>query len=189
MNSSETGLTQAERAYVRGLLQDSENEFLRLTAGLTESQWSWKAGPGCWSVQQIAEHVVLGEKAMLAKIAEALAGPPDADWEERDTRKTKFLGRVLPDRSRKATAPASLEPRCHWTRAETLDRYQQGRARTLQLIDQADQPMKDRSAKHPFPVFDMLNAYQWLLYIPLHNARHNQQIAEVLAKAVKEAVP
>jgi hypothetical protein len=26
----------------------------------------------------------------------------------------------------------------------------------------------------------MLNAYHWLLYIPLHNARHNQQIAEAL---------
>ena len=32
---------------------------------------------------------------------------------------------------------------------------------------------------HPFPIFKVLNAYQWLLYIPLHNLRHDQQIAEV----------
>jgi hypothetical protein len=32
----------------------------------------------------------------------------------------------------------------------------------------------------------MLNAYQWLLYIPLHNARRNQQIAEALTEALKE---
>lgn len=35
------------------------------------------------------------------------------------------------------------------------------------------------------PVFNMLNAYQWLLYIPLHNVRHNRQIAE----ALKELAP
>jgi hypothetical protein len=27
----------------------------------------------------------------------------------------------------------------------------------------------------------MLHAYHWLLYVPLHTIRHNQQIAEVKA--------
>ena len=30
-------------------------------------------------------------------------------------------------------------------------------------------------------VFGTLNAYQWLIYIPLHNLRHEKQIAEVKA--------
>jgi hypothetical protein len=30
-------------------------------------------------------------------------------------------------------------------------------------------------------VFNTLNAYQWLIYIPLHNFRHNRQIEEVMA--------
>jgi hypothetical protein len=29
------------------------------------------------------------------------------------------------------------------------------------------------------PFFGPLNGYPWLLYIPLHNLRHNLQIAEV----------
>jgi hypothetical protein len=41
--------------------------------------------------------------------------------------------------------------------------------------------LKEHNSDHPFPVFKTLNAYQWLLYIPLHNLRHDQQIAEVKA--------
>ena len=177
-------LNQEERAYVIRLLRDSENEFLELISGLTGEQWTWKAAPDRWSVAQTAEHLVLGETAMLTMIKLALAAPPNPDWAAEDARKTRFLDRVLPDRSLKAAAPAPLEPHHHWTREETMARYKEGRARTLEFVEQVDQPMKDHCAEHPFPVFNMLNAYQWLLYIPLHNARHNRQIAETLKEIV-----
>lgn len=169
-----------ERAHVIQLLHDSEREFLELVSGLTEAQWTAQAAPDTWSVQQIAEHVVLGEKVMLLKVTEALANPPAADWEAQDARKTKFLGRVLPDRSSKATAPAGLEPHRGWTREEAIGRYKEVRGRTRQFVEEVDGPLKDHLAEHPFPVFNMLNAYHWLLYIPLHNVRHNQQIAEAI---------
>jgi len=182
MNTPE--LTPEERAHVIELLHTSERDFLELVSGLTDAQWT-QAATGRWSVAHTAEHLVLGETAMLSMIERALAAPPSSDWAEQDARKTAFIGRVLPDRSRKATAPALLEPHHDWTREETVARYKKGRARTLQFIEQVDQPVKDHLAEHPFPVFNMLNAYHWLLYIPLHNVRHNQQIAEVL----KEIVP
>ena len=175
-------ISSAERAHLVELLRDSASEFLGLISGLTDAQWSAAAGSGCWSVQQTAEHIVLGEKAMLGKITEALANPPMPDWEEQDARKTKFLGRVLPDRGRKAIAPATLEPHHHWTREETMARFRAGRARTVQFAEEMQGPLKAHAAEHPFPVFNMLNAYQWLLYIPLHNVRHNQQIVEALGK-------
>src|ERR1039458_5381379 len=82
--------------------------------------------------------------------------------------------------------PRRWTPHRPWAREETIARYKEGRARTLKFIEEVDRPMKAHSAEHPFPVFNMLNAYQWLLYIPLHNARHNQQIAEALTEALKE---
>jgi hypothetical protein len=188
MNTPETcltpHLTKDERAHIIQLLHDTEHQFLELTSGLTDAVWSWQA-PGRWSVGQTAEHLVMGEAAMLRMIEQALAAPPNPDWEAQDARKTKFLGRVLPDRSQKATAPASLVPHRHWNREETIARFREGRARTLQFAAEVDRPLKAYSAEHPFPVFNMLNAYHWLLYIPLHNVRHNQQIAE----ALKEIVP
>jgi hypothetical protein len=181
----EPGLTNEERAHVIRLLHDSGNEFLELTAGLTDAQWTWQATLGTWSVGQVAEHLVLGEIAMLGKIEQALAAPPDPGWDEQDARKARFLNRVLPDRSLKATAPHALDPDRHWTREETIARYQNGRARTFKFVEEVDRPVKAHVAEHPFPVFNMLNAYHWLLYIPLHNKRHNQQIAE----AIKAILP
>ena len=41
--------------------------------------------------------------------------------------------------------------------------------------------LKEYLAAHPIPVFDPLNAYQWLIYAPLHTLRHMKQVAEVEA--------
>ena len=43
--------------------------------------------------------------------------------------------------------------------------------------------LKEHTLVHPFPVFGTLNAYQWLIYVPLHTMRHCDQIAEVKATA------
>ena len=180
ITASEPRLTGEERADIIRLLHDSATEFLEFVTGLSDFQWSCAAGPERWSVHQIAEHIVLGEQIMLAKIAEALANPRSPDWEDQDARKTKFLNRVLPDRSHKAIAPAPLEPRQNWTRHEAITRYKEGRARTMRFVEEMHQPLKNHAAEHPMAVFGMLNAYQWLLYIPLHNSRHNQQIAEAI---------
>ena len=160
-------------------------EFLSLTRGLTDFEWTFKAAADRWSVQETAEHLVLGEKAMLARVEEALAGPPHPDWEEEDARKTRFLDRVVPDRSRKATAPSSPGA------ASPLDspggpRSLSGGPRHYAAVRrEVDAPVKNQLAGTPFPVFDMLNAYQWSLYIPLHNIRHNQQIAEAIKEIVR----
>jgi uncharacterized damage-inducible protein DinB len=90
------GLTQEERAHVIRLLRESADEFLELISNLTDAQRTRETAPGGWSAQQIAEHLVLGEKAMLGKIKEALASPASLEWEEQDARKTRFLGLVGP---------------------------------------------------------------------------------------------
>ncbi len=173
-------MTTEERAQIIRLLHDSANEFLEFVTGVSDAQWTCPADSERWSIQQIAEHIVLGEQIILAKAAEALANPAVEEWEVQDARKTKFLHRVLPDRSHKAAAPAPLAPRHDWTRDETIARYQEARARTLRFIEEMHQPLKNHAAEHPMAVFGKLNAYQWLLYIPLHNSRHNQQIAEAI---------
>ena len=54
---------------------------------------------------------------------------------------------------------------------------------TLKFAEETELPLKAHTFDHPFPIFSTLNAYQWLIYIPLHNVRHNKQIAEVRANA------
>ena len=63
---------------------------------------------------------------------------------------------------------------------ELRSRYRQARQRSLDFADSADQPLKQHTRPHPF--FGLLNGYQWLVSIPLHNLRHNLQIVEVLER-------
>ena len=110
-----------------------------------------------------------------------MAGTPNPDWETKTAGKNELEARLLLNRQMKAQAPEPLKPQGNLTRAEILTRFERSRARTLKFIEQTDLPMKTYTFDHPFPIFGTLNAYQWLIYIPLHNMRHNQQIAEVKA--------
>jgi hypothetical protein len=67
------------------------------------------------------------------------------------------------------------------SREEVIQRYKDQRARAIQFAEETQVALKEHTVDHPFPVFGTLNAYQWLIYVPLHNMRHNQQIAEVKA--------
>jgi DinB superfamily len=172
-------LTSPERTQLTRLLQESQAEFLDLIAGLTEAQWSYRPAGGGWSVGETAEHLVLAEGVLCAKMQEALASPPNPQWQAETAHKTEFLERVLPVAQQKAQAPDPLRPRMQWTREETVARFQAARTRTLHFVEHLDQPLESHTAEHPFPVFRTLNAYQWLLYIPLHNLRHDRQIAAI----------
>ncbi len=176
-------MTAEERAKVIKLLNDSEKEFFAAIENLNEAQWKYKPAPDRWSVAEVAEHIILAEGLLFASVEKALAAPPNPQWQTKTAGKTEFLERVMVSRDRRAQAPEQIQPQGKWTRAETLSRFKEVRAQTLKFTEQTDLPLKAHTLDHPFPVFGTLNAYQWLIYIPLHHLRHNQQIAEIKASA------
>ncbi len=111
----------------------------------------------------------------------AIAAPPNPEWQTKTKGKTEFIERVMVDRTHKAQAPESIQPHSKMTREEIIERYNEARAREIRFAEETEVALKEHTADHPFPVFGTLNAYQWLIYVPLHNMRHNQQIAEVKA--------
>jgi uncharacterized damage-inducible protein DinB len=176
--SQDPKMTQAERAELIELLQKSEREFMDAVDGLTDEQWSFKPGPARWSVGEVAEHIVLADALLFNVAIKSLEGQPDATWDA-TVSKTDTLRKALPNRSRRVDAPASIQPQLALARAELLSRFKEQRARALAYARDTDEPLKAHTAPNPF--FGSLNAHQWLLYIPLHHLRHNQQIAEVKA--------
>ncbi len=120
MSAAEPTLMKEERAHAIQLLRDSENEFFNLTSGLTESQWTYKPAPDRWSVGETAQHIVMAEALLFSKLEEAMANPPNPDWEAKTAGKTEFIERVMPDRSHKAQAPEQIQPRDKWTQEETI---------------------------------------------------------------------
>jgi hypothetical protein len=181
LNAEDGKITERERAKLIKLLQESESETLALVERLDDGQWKFKPAPDRWSVAEVVEHVVLAEASLFSKAQEALKAPLNPDWEAKTKGKTEFLERVMPTRTGRAKAPDEIVPEGKVLRADLMRKLRQVRARTMQLAESVQAPLKAHTAEHPFPIFSTLNAYQWLLYIPLHNQRHNKQIEEVLA--------
>ena len=169
-------MTKVERAELIELLNKSEQEFLQAVEGLTDQQWSFKPAPERWSVAEVAEHIVLADGLLFETATKSLTAPSDPTWEATLT-KTDLLRRALPNRSTKVDAPAAIRPQHGLTRQQLIARFKEQRARALAYAQETEAPLKAHSAPNPF--FGPLNAHQWLIYIPLHNLRHNQQIAEV----------
>ena len=90
---------------------------------------------------------------------------------------------MLVNRTIKAEAPESTAPTGKLPRAELMDKLKEARVKTLKFVKETELPLKKYTLDHPFPIFNTLNACQWLIFIPLHNIRHNQQIAEIMAHA------
>ena len=179
LRAADPHVTADERAQLLKWLDESRQEFFTAIDGLSDAQWRWKPAPDRWSVGETSEHIVLAEAMLFGFARKAIAAPPNPDWEKQTAGKTEFLVRVMPARQGKAVAPEPIVPREGLTRAQVKERFDKQRIDILDAVNGAGAALKEHTAVHPFPVFGTLNAYQWLVYIPLHTMRHDKQIAEV----------
>jgi hypothetical protein len=180
---SDGKLTAEERAKAIKLLKDSEKELLSYVENLTDEQWDFKPSLAKWSVGQTTEHIALAEGLLFGAMQLALAAKPNPEWETKTAGKDAFLEKILPNRTGKAQAPEAIQPlkRPKMSRAEIMALFKESRAKSFKFIETTELPLKEYTYDHPFKIFGTLNAYQWFIYIPLHNIRHNAQIAEVKA--------
>lgn len=175
-------LTADEKAKAIKMLHDSQTELMGYIEKLTDAQWNFRPAPFKWTVGETAEHIALAEGLLFGAMERALATPINPDWETKTANKEAILDNVLAARKGKANAPEPIQPlKRKMTRAEIMTLLKEGRAKSLKFIETTDQPLKAHTLDHPFPIFGTLNAYQWFIYIPEHNLRHNKQIAEIMS--------
>jgi DinB superfamily len=179
--ASDPMMSTEERAKVIKLLKDSQQETLDALEKLSDEQLKFKAAPEKWSILEVAEHIMLAEGLLFGAVERALANQPNSEWETKTKGKTEFMEKAIVSRERRVQAPESIVPSGKLSRADLIAKYKEARAKTLKFAEETQLPVKSHTLDHPFPVFGTLNAYQWLIYVPLHNMRHNQQIAEVKA--------
>jgi|SRR3984957_2955427 hypothetical protein len=181
MFATDAHMTAEERTRVLNYLEDSRKEFLASIDGVTEEQWKWKPAPERWSVGETAEHIVLAEALLFGNVQKAVASPPNPAWEEKTKGKTEFIEKVMAPRLGKATAPEPIVPSGKMTQGQVRETFLKQRVEIEKFAAETQLPLKECTVEHPFAVFNTLNAYQWLIYGPLHTERHDKQIAEVKA--------
>jgi uncharacterized damage-inducible protein DinB len=171
-------LTQGERDFVMSELHATRKTLLDSVAGLSQAQWNFKPAPDRWSIAEIVEHLVLSEDYMFQSAQEMLKSPAVTPRAADRGQDAKVLSRMA-DRSHKAQAPAQLQPTGRWASPAVLvEQFKLRRDRTITYLQTTQDALRAHlSGTGP----DAFDAYQALLMISGHTARHVAQIEEVKA--------
>jgi uncharacterized damage-inducible protein DinB len=172
-------MSDAERAYLIDRLEESRKAVLASIDGLTEAQWTFKPAPTVWSVQECAEHIVLAESFIFDATQQLLKTPAVDRPGTSNSDVDHGLVSGAQDRSHKFTAPDAIVPsRKFATPADAAKAFTVAREKTIAYAQSTQDDLRTHVGEGPMGPMD---AYQWLLLLAAHSARHTAQILEVEA--------
>jgi uncharacterized damage-inducible protein DinB len=173
-------LSQKDRDYgVESLLQ-TRQRLLDAISGLSDAQWRFKPGPDRWSIAEVTEHLAVSEPVLFNEIKDGIVkAPPVAVPAEKKISDEKVFELTL-DRSVKNMAPDMLQPTGRWSTREDLTKaFLDVREQTLNYMRTTKDDLRAHAEYHSG--LGTPDAFQWLLFISAHTARHTLQIEEVKA--------
>jgi DinB family protein len=174
-------LTQQERDSLLKHLQQTQQAFVASISGLSDAQWTFKAGPDRWSIAEVAEHIAVSETTILQLVTDQVMKAAAVPRNPTPVSDEQLLAGLL-DRTSKFQAPEMLKPTNRWaTRDALVKAFLAAREKTAAYVKTTTDDLRGHSAPHP--VFKMLDGYQWVLLLSGHSARHTAQIEEVKASA------
>jgi uncharacterized damage-inducible protein DinB len=174
-------MSESERAYLLEQLEQSKKAALASFSSVSQAQWTFKPAPNVWSVQEVAEHIILAEDYIFGGVQQVLKSPAvDRPANSNAEYDRKFVAGVQ-DRSHKATAPEPIVPGAKYaTPADAVREFTARRDKTIAYVKSTNDDLRTHAGPGPAGPMD---AYQFLLLIASHSARHTAQILEVEANA------
>jgi hypothetical protein len=172
-------VTKADRDKLVDHLKKTEAAFLKSIDGVSDAQWKWKSAPDRWSVAETAEHITKSEDMLRGMVEGMMKAPAAPDLLAKTKGKEDVILQMIPDRSKKASAPEPLVPKGSFaSRAALIDAFKAARAKTLALAGGTTDLRAHGMAGLPVGEVD---AYQGVLFLSAHTERHTKQIDEVKA--------
>jgi uncharacterized damage-inducible protein DinB len=170
-----------ERAFLLDQLEASKKGMIASIQNLSAAQWKFKPAPAVWSVQECAEHIILAEDYIFGGAQQVLKTPAVARPATSTPDVDKKIVAGVEDRSKKATAPEPLVPGAKFATPEDAVReFTARRDKTIAYVKSTNDDLRVHVAPGPAGPMD---AYQFLLLLASHSARHTAQIREVQANA------
>src|SRR6202451_1252064 len=129
VSASSQSLTVADRDRAMKYLETTKQGVLDATAGLSEAQWNFKAGPDRWSIAEVTEHIATAEGYLRTMIIEqVMKAPPRPDGDSVEAI-DEMVVTMVPDRTQKSQAPEPLKPANRYGSPEgSLKAFKIGRA-------------------------------------------------------------
>src|ERR1035441_5059159 len=154
-------------------LNTARDELLAAIEGLTDQQAAVKPQGGGWSALELVEHVAIAESRMLWRISTQSAAVRDELSREREP----VLYARLATREQKFQAPEPVRPKGGYaTLGEAVDAFLDARYQTLKWLESCDIDLRRHKLEHP--AIGPASAYEYVLIMAAHTARHARQIQE-----------
>ena len=171
-------MTPEERQKAAAFLDETRDNMLRATKGLSPAQLQYKPAPDRWSVAECLEHATIVETFVLGNIHNAIketAASPKTDMTD------EGLVRMVTDRSGRSRAPERIVPTGKIPCDQVLSEFEAARKRMSEFVSSTNVPL--RQFAFPHPRFGQVDCYQWVLLAAGHGDRHRKQVEEVIADA------
>ncbi|HVY94774.1 MAG TPA: DinB family protein [Bryobacteraceae bacterium] len=175
-------MTGEERHVVLDLLDSGEARLLGLTAGLSGAQWRFRETPERWSIAGNIEHLVVFENFILGVLQDLLAKPAEPEKAAGVAAKEPLVMAIGHAREKKISARDAMVPQGRWSDMQAMmAEFARTRERVRAFAADVQGDLRSRFFAHRS--LGDLDAYQWLLVLGQHRARHALQIEEVMAHA------
>lgn len=173
-------LTKKERKFAKDHLKETRKDLIKTMDGLSPAQLSFKADSTRWSVEDCMKHIAMAEMGIWKSVQDGLAQAPNPEKRTEIKMTDEQLVKGIQDRSAKFQAPEPLQPKNtpFKSAAEAFASFKENRNKLIDYVDMTQEDM--RSHVISFPVGTM-DAYQLVLLISAHSARHTAQMKEVIA--------
>ena len=156
----------------------------RTLAGVPAAMCELRPSPERWSVAEVLQHLALVEGRITDLLASRIGAARTAglgpEREDSPVTPTFDMTRVL-DRGRPITAGEAVLPNEPLDLSAARAMLEDRRARLRAVMISAD-GLALEHVTAPNRVLGTLNAYQWVLFVGAHEARHTAQIREVVAE-------
>lgn len=171
-------ITEAERSYLLQELESTESLFLASIEGVTPTQWTFKPAPDVWSIQECAEHVILAEDLIFGESQRILLSPVVPRLTSATAQGDREMVVQMQDRSKKAKAPQILQPTGRFPSPESAAiEFKARRSKTISYVKTTQDPLRIHTGDAP--AGGTADAYQFLLQLAAHSARHTAQLNAV----------
>jgi hypothetical protein len=165
----------SERESLLQLFRRTEALYLATLDGVSPEQAGFKAGPGRWSIGEIAEHVATTEEFIYEL---ATAATPSSEGS--DPLVDERIHRRAADRQRTFVAPERVCPHGRFeTIALAAAAFRAALQKTIVYVEGSKDELRRLRVMHP--AAGSIDVYQNLLIMAYHPERHAKQIEEVKA--------
>jgi hypothetical protein len=163
----------SDRDQLLASLNAGRGELLGAVEGMTDQQAAVKPAGGGWSALECVEHIATVETLALRQLATRSV----ESQEELSRAREPVLYARIATRTHKVEAPELVHPKGRYaTLGEAVGAFLDAREHTVNWLEKCTFDLRRRTVEHP--AIGPASAYEYVLIMAAHVARHARQIQE-----------